>query len=125
VGDRDGVMVTFMREVAGLPPEKVEQMRSQPTWQALVSAAQTIPRELRAGKAYRLDPERFRDLGVSTLLLSGGESPAALRKATEAVKETLSDSRMVVMAGQGHLAMDTGTDLFTTEVLRFVKGFSF
>jgi hypothetical protein len=113
-----------MREVAGLPPEKVESMRSQPTWQALVSAAQTIPRELRAGKAYRLDPERFRDLGVSTLL-SGGESPAALRKATEAVKKTLSDSRMVVTAGQGHLAMDTGTDLFTTEVLRFVKGFSF
>jgi pimeloyl-ACP methyl ester carboxylesterase len=75
VGDREGV-VTFMREVAGLP----------------------------------------------TLLLSGGESPAALRKAAEAVEETLSDSRIVVMAGQGHAAMDTGTDLFQTEVLRFVEG---
>jgi pimeloyl-ACP methyl ester carboxylesterase len=122
VGDRDGVMVTFMREVAGLPPETVESMRSQPTWQALVSAAHTIPRELRAGKAYRLDPERLGDLGVPTLLLSGGESPAALRKAAEAVKEALSDSRLVVMAGQGHTAMDTGTELFTTEVLRFVGG---
>jgi pimeloyl-ACP methyl ester carboxylesterase len=59
---------------------------------------------------------------VPTLLLSGGESPAALRKAAEAVKETLSDSRIVVMAGQGHAAMDTRTDLFTTEVLRFVEG---
>jgi pimeloyl-ACP methyl ester carboxylesterase len=121
-GDRDGVVATFMREVAGLPPETVEHMRSQPTWQALVSAAHTIPRELRAGKAYRLDPERLGDLGVPTLLLSGGESPAALRKAAEAVKRTLFDSRIVVMAGQGHLAMDTGTDLFTTEVLRFVEG---
>jgi hypothetical protein len=27
-----------------------------------------------------------------------------------------------VMAGQGHAAMDTGTELFTTEVLRFVEG---
>jgi pimeloyl-ACP methyl ester carboxylesterase len=122
VGDRDGVVVTFMREVAGLPPETVESMRSQPTWQALVSAAHTIPRELRAGKAYSLDAERFGDLGVPTLLLSGGESAAALGKATEAVKETLSDSRIVVMAGQGHTAMDTGTNLFTTEVLRFVEG---
>jgi pimeloyl-ACP methyl ester carboxylesterase len=121
-GDRDGVVATFMREVAGLPPETVEHMRSQPTWQALVSAAHTIPRELRAGKAYRLDPERLGDLGVPTLLLSGGESPAALRKAAEAVEETLSDSRIVVMAGQGHAAMDTGTDLFQTEVLRFVEG---
>jgi pimeloyl-ACP methyl ester carboxylesterase len=59
---------------------------------------------------------------VPTLLLSGGESPAALRKVAEAVKGTLFDSRIVVMAGQGHLAMDTGTDLFTTEVLRFVEG---
>jgi pimeloyl-ACP methyl ester carboxylesterase len=121
-GDRDAVVATFMREVAGLPPETVEHMRSQPAWQALVDAAHTIPRELRAGKAYRLDPGRFRALGVPTLLLSGGESRAGLRKATEAIKEALSDSRIVVMAGQGHMAMDTGTELFTTEVLRFVEG---
>jgi pimeloyl-ACP methyl ester carboxylesterase len=111
-----------MREVAGLPPETVEYMRSQPAWQARVAAAHTIPRELRAVKAYRLDAERFGDLGVPTLVMSGGDSPVALGKAGEAVDETLPDSRIVVMAGQGHAAMDTGTDLFTTEVLRFVEG---
>ncbi len=119
-GDRDGVVATTMREVAGLPPETVEYMRSQPVWQARVDAAHTIPRELRAVKAYRFDPERFGDLGVPTLLLSGGDSPAALRKAAEAVDEMLPDSRLVVMPGHGHAAMDTGTDLFTTEVLRFL-----
>jgi hypothetical protein len=36
------------------------------------------------------------------------------------VEATLPDSRIAVMAGQGHVAMDTGTDLFTTEVLRFL-----
>jgi pimeloyl-ACP methyl ester carboxylesterase len=46
-GDRDGVVATTMREVAGLPPETVEYMRSQPAWQARVEAAHTIPRELR------------------------------------------------------------------------------
>jgi len=35
-GDREGVVATFMREVAELPPETVEYMRSQPAWQALV-----------------------------------------------------------------------------------------
>jgi pimeloyl-ACP methyl ester carboxylesterase len=59
---------------------------------------------------------------VPTLVLSGGESPAALRKAGEAVDETLPDSRRVVMSGHGHAAMDTGTALFTTEVIRFVEG---
>jgi pimeloyl-ACP methyl ester carboxylesterase len=59
---------------------------------------------------------------VPTLLLSGSESPAALRKAAEEVDEMLPDSRLVVMPGQGHAAMDTGTDLFTKEVLRFLEG---
>ena len=120
--DRDGVVATTMREVAGLSPETVEYMRSQPVWQARVDAAHTIPRELRAVKAYRLDAERLGDLRVPTLLLSGGDSPAALRKAGEAVDETLPDSRIVVMPGHGHAAMDTGTDLFTTKVLRFLEG---
>ena len=120
-GDRDGVVATTMREVAGLPPETVEYMRSQPAWQARVDAAHTIPRELRAVKAYRFDPQRFGDLGVPTLVLSGSESPAALRRAAEAVDEALPDSRSVVMTGHGHAAMDTGTELFTSEVLHFVE----
>jgi pimeloyl-ACP methyl ester carboxylesterase len=120
-GDRDGVVATTMREVAGLPPETVEHMQSQPAWQARVAAAHTIPRELRAVKTYRFDAERFGDLGVPALVLSGGESPAALRRAGEAVDEALPDSRLVVMPGQGHAAMDTATDLFTSEVLRFVE----
>jgi pimeloyl-ACP methyl ester carboxylesterase len=57
---------------------------------------------------------------VPTLVLSGGESLVALRKAAEAVDETLPDSRSAVMAGQGHAAMDTGTELFTVEVLTCV-----
>jgi pimeloyl-ACP methyl ester carboxylesterase len=120
-GDRDGVVATTMREVAGLSPETVEYMRTQPAWQARVDAAHTIPRELRAVKAYRFYPERFGDLGVPTLALSGSESPAALRRAAEAVDEALPDSRSVVMTGHGHAAMDTGTELFTAEVLQFVE----
>lgn len=119
-GDRDGVVETTMREVAGLPPEAVEYMRSQPAWRARLNAAHTIPRELRAVKDHGFEPERFAGLMVPTLLLSGGDTPAALRKATEAVNETLPGSHVVVMPGQGHAAMDTGTDLFTTEVLRFL-----
>ena len=121
-GDREGVVATTMREVAGLPPETVEFMRSQPAWQARVEASHTIPRELRAVKAYGLDPGRFADLRVPTLMLNGGNSPAALRMAGKAVDDALANSRIVVMSGHGHAAMDTGTELFTTEVLRFVEG---
>ena len=119
-GDRDGVVETTMREVAGLPPETVEHMRALPVWQARVAAAHTIPRELRAVKTYRFDPERIGNLAVPTLLMGGGESPTALRKAVGVVDEVLPDSRVVVMDGQGHAAMDTGTELFVAEILRFL-----
>jgi len=44
----------------------------------------------------------------------------AVYAADKAVDETLPNCRIVVMPGQGHAAMDTGTDLFTTEVVRFL-----
>jgi pimeloyl-ACP methyl ester carboxylesterase len=121
-GDRDGVVATTVREIAGASAEVVEYMRSQPAWRARMDAAHTIPRELRANEAYRFDPERLAELGVPTLLLIGGSSPATFERAGKAIAEVLPDSRIVAMPGQGHVAMDTGTDLFTTEVLRFAEG---
>jgi hypothetical protein len=44
---------------------------------------------------------------VSTLVLSGGESLVALRKAAQAVDEKLPDSRIVLMPGQVHPALAT------------------
>jgi pimeloyl-ACP methyl ester carboxylesterase len=67
---------------------------------------------------------RRADFAVPTLLLNGSESPPGYRMAEEAVDEALPDSRIVVMPGQGHVAMDTGTDLFTAEVLRFTESHS-
>jgi pimeloyl-ACP methyl ester carboxylesterase len=110
----------MFRDLVGMPQEEVEHLRSLPAWQERVKAAPTVPRELRADEAYRFDPERFGDLAVPTLLLSGGDSPAFLKAADKAVDETLPNCRIVVMPGQGHAAMDTGTDLFTTEVVRFL-----
>ena len=119
-GDRDGVVATTMREVAGLPAATVDHLRTLPAWQARVAAAHTIPRELRATDAYRFDPARFRGMDTPTLLLLGGESPAVFGAAAHVVAAALPDVRLVVLPGQGHAAMDTGTERFTTEVLRFL-----
>ena len=119
-GDQDGVISTMFRDLVGMPQEEVEYLRSLPAWQERVKAAHTVPRELRADEAYRFDPERFEGLRVPTLLLRGGDSPAFQKAADKAVDEALPNCRIVVMPGQGHAAMDTGTDLFTTEVVRFL-----
>ena len=70
-------------------------------------------------KAYRFDPARFRDLRVPTLLLAGGVSATAFHTTARAIARTLPDSRVVVLPGQEHAAMDTATDLVATEVHSF------
>ena len=121
-GDRDGVVSTMFRDLVGMPQEEVEYLRSLPAWQERVKAAHTVPRELRADEHYHFVSERFKDLSTPTLVLEGSDSPAFLKAADKAVDEALPNCRIGVMSGQGHAAMDTGTDLFTTEVLRFLEG---
>ena len=110
-----------MREVAGLSAEQVEMLRSLPAWEKRLAAAPTIPREERANREYVFDPERFRGLPIPTLFLGGGDSPEWSRTAGESLRAALPNCRVVVMPGQGHAAIDTGTDLFAAEVLDFLN----
>ncbi len=109
-----------MAEVAGASPEQIGAMRAAPAWEARLAVAHTIPRELRADRGLAFEASRFRDLGVPTLLLQGGDSRDVFKAAVEMADAALPDSRVVVMPGQRHAAMDTGTDLFTGEVLGFL-----
>jgi len=120
-GEHDELVAFFMREVAGLPPDQVDLLRSMPAWTGRVAVADTIPREERANTAYVFDNERFGHVRVPTLFLLGGDSAdEPFKVAAEAVQAALPDCRIVVMPGQRHAAMDTATELFTSEVLDFL-----
>jgi len=119
-GRRDELLGYFMQEVAGLPPDQVELMRSLPAWEARLDAADTIPREEHASREYLFDASRFGHLDVPTLYLQGGDSSEPFKAAGEALREALPDCRVVIMPGQRHAAMDTATNVFTAEVLGFL-----
>jgi pimeloyl-ACP methyl ester carboxylesterase len=119
-GERDELVAFFMREVAGLSADQVELLRTLPAWEARRAVAHTIPREEQANREYVFEPDRFRRVRVPTLLLEGGDSGEAFKTAARAVQAALPDCRIAVMPGQRHAAMDTGTDLFTAEVLTFL-----
>jgi pimeloyl-ACP methyl ester carboxylesterase len=76
--------------------------------------------KLRVHEAYQFKPERFKTLNVPTLLLLGGDSPSFSKAAIEPVNGALPNSRIVVLPGQQHIAMDTAPDLFVREVLEFL-----
>jgi pimeloyl-ACP methyl ester carboxylesterase len=120
-GDRPSVLTTFMREVVRMPAHELELFQSSPAFSARVAAAHTLPRELRAHEAYRFQPERFETLNVPTLLLLGGDSPSFFKAAVEAAHAALPNSRIVVLPGQQHIAIDTAPELFVGEVLAFLN----
>ncbi|MCX9077915.1 MAG: alpha/beta hydrolase [Candidatus Methanoperedens sp.] len=120
-GDRPGVLTTFMSEVVRMPAHELELFQSTPAFPARVAAAHTLPRELRAHEAYRFEPERFKNLNVPTLLMLGGDSPPFFKAAIEAANAALPNSRVVVLLGQQHIAIDTAPDLFVHEVVAFLS----
>jgi pimeloyl-ACP methyl ester carboxylesterase len=119
-GDREGVISTFLREVPRVPPEQLARMQAAPAWPHRVAAAHTIVRELKAHEGYTFDAGRFLDVRTPTLLLLGGASPPFFKAATDRVHEALQSSRVVVLPDQQHVAIDTATDLFAGEVLKFL-----
>jgi pimeloyl-ACP methyl ester carboxylesterase len=120
-GDREGVLTTFMREVVRMPAHEFATFRASPAWPARLAAVHTLPRELRAVERYPFDARRFRDLRIPTLLLTGADSPHFLRAAVDAAAAALPASRVVVMPGQQHIAIDTAPQLFVREVLNFLE----
>jgi pimeloyl-ACP methyl ester carboxylesterase len=119
-GDGEGVIVAFFREVVHTPEPELAKLKSLPSWKARVEAAPTLPREMRASDAYRLQADRFRGFERPTLLMLGGESPAYFKSAIDAVERVLPTARRVVLPGQQHAAINTAPDLFLSEVLAFL-----
>jgi pimeloyl-ACP methyl ester carboxylesterase len=119
-GDREAVVSTFLREVVRMGPGELDAVRRDASWGARLAAAHTIPRELRLADTYQPDFARFATVRVATLMLVGGDSPRFLVEPTHRLHECISNSRLAVMPGQQHVAMNTAPDLFLKHVLEFL-----
>jgi pimeloyl-ACP methyl ester carboxylesterase len=119
-GEREKFLISFFSEVVGAPDEQIAALRADPSWQGRIESAHTALREMADGD-YTFDPDRFRRLDVPTLLLLGENSDAIFAEATRALDSALPDSRVVILEGQGHVAMTTAPDLFVREVIGFLS----
>ncbi|WP_222918597.1 alpha/beta fold hydrolase [Natrinema sp. SYSU A 869] len=122
--ESEQALVQFMRDIAGLPPDEIDALRSAPVWQEMVAAAHTLPRELEGINEYEFEAARFENVIIPTLLLSGSKSPPLYKDATKAVNESLPDSRIAIFEGEQHMAIHTAPDRFINEVITFIEGSS-
>ncbi len=119
-GDREGILHTFLIEVAGNDEEDYELVRGRPVWPLMVDNALTLPSELRAVQGYRFDPAAVAGVAAPTLCLVGEVSGPELWEAASRVAAALPRARVQVLPRQGHGAMFSAPELFASEVERFL-----
>ena len=119
-GKPEEALEFFFKKIVGMPDKEFEMYSKLPVYKERIKLAYTIPREMIIDKYYTFDAKRFSNVNVPTLMLLGGDSPPVFKKSTQAVNSALPDSRVIEMPGQQHIAMDTNTELFVNEVMKFL-----
>jgi pimeloyl-ACP methyl ester carboxylesterase len=118
-GERDQAVRVFMRDVGGYSDADVDAMKGTPAWQARLAAAPTVPRELRAERAFATGDLRLAELEPPALLLIGSESPAWAHRSTDAFAAAIPNAEVRPLQGHGHGASVSGPDLLAAELTRF------
>jgi len=117
--DPGAALTAFYSRNLRMPEAEIARLQSLPSWLARLAIAPTLPRELREARRYRLDAAAFRDYTIPTLLVLGGDSAPRHKEATALLQSALAGSKLAVLAGHKHVAMDTGAELFAATVLDF------
>jgi pimeloyl-ACP methyl ester carboxylesterase len=105
-GRRGDAVKLFMRLV-GMPAVLVALTPLFPAWKKLKGVAHTLPYDAacmgdtQAGKP--LDAEHWGAVGVPTLVLVGGKSPAWMANGMQSLAEVLPRARRQVLEGQTHM----------------------
>jgi pimeloyl-ACP methyl ester carboxylesterase len=108
-----------MRDIGGYTDNEIEAMQGTPAWQARLDASPTVPRELRAERAFGIDALRLGDLAAPTLVLVGSESPDWARRSTQAFAATIPGAELHTLEGHGHGAAVSGPELLAAELAGF------
>lgn len=120
VGDHDGVVETFCRQVLHMPDEQLAMYRAHPSWAARVDAAPTLPRELAIPPERLFDPDRAARVAAPTLVLTGDQTPAGFTAGVDIVAAAIPDTRIQVLPGQGHTADVVAPGLVAEHLLAFL-----
>lgn len=116
-GEYERVLILVLEDIVKVPPADIDAYRSDPSWPDLVDASRTMYRETKAENDYTFDAARMAELTTPTILVSGSESPRRLTNPIQELDDTLPNSQIVTLEGQGHDGIHAAPDLFVDKVL--------
>jgi pimeloyl-ACP methyl ester carboxylesterase len=119
-GDLDTAALLVLEGIVGLTEEEAAALRSGPRWPGLLACTPTVPRECRAEDGWDYRPGRLDGITAPTLLLTGSETPADLKAATDRAAAAIGGARVQVLEGHAHLAQRTDPAMVVAAIRRFV-----
>jgi pimeloyl-ACP methyl ester carboxylesterase len=117
-GNRDAALRIAMRESVGASEADIAALACGPVWTRLLAVASGIPNDWMLWQE-QFSAEAVREIRTPAQMLMGTESPAWLRKGTQAVHAALPNAQLTLLPGHGHSAMITGPQLFAQAVIDF------
>jgi pimeloyl-ACP methyl ester carboxylesterase len=121
-GDRDGVVETLFRSIEDMSDDDMGALRSAPSWPGRLAAAHTVTREISGETQARLEAAHAAKITVPVLLITGEESADPAKREVGAVAAALPDARLLVLAGQQHIADILNPATFAKHLLSFLHG---
>jgi pimeloyl-ACP methyl ester carboxylesterase len=112
-GEREALLENFYREALRFDDAAIDALRPLPMWQARLAAVHTVVREARAVREFR--PPQL-DSPVPVRLLLGEVTTPHLAASTRAAAAAIRGSELAILPGQGHVAIDTASELIARHV---------
>lgn len=91
----------------GMPPPMIAEVKKSSMWSTFVSLAPTLNYDfalIHNGGASLVPTTRISTISVPVLAVAGGESPAGMKQAAQAVAKAVQHGQYKEMAGQTHYA---------------------
>lgn len=119
-GDRETAVTRMLIDILQLTTEEVDGLRDSPRWPLILAGAHTTPRECRVEHGWEYRQGQFEGITAPTLLLSGSESTASVRAATDRAAAAIPDARIHVLEGHAHFAHRTAPALVVSVIVNFI-----
>lgn len=101
-GRRGDAVELFQTKGVGIPADVVAQIRQASFWPALEAMAHTLVYETKILGDMSVPTELASSVMIPTLVMAGGESPAWMRHASQAIASVLPDAQYQTLEGQTH-----------------------
>jgi pimeloyl-ACP methyl ester carboxylesterase len=101
-GRRGDAVEYFMSKVVGLPPEFVDQARTQPFWAAQEALAHTLAYDARIMADYQVPTELAASVKAPTVVIAGGADMPWMRDSAAALADAIPAGETRFLDGQGH-----------------------